>query len=76
MIDITSGKQKSKSIFTGIQQRKLTFPSKLNYNQHFLSGPLYQETNEAEVQGVEGKDSFSQEQHQPEVRTYQVQSPQ
>ena len=36
----------------------------------------YQETNKEEVQVVEGEDSFSQEQQQPEVRTYQVQFPQ
>ena len=37
---------------------------------------FYQETNKEEVQVVEGKDSFFPEQQQPEVRTYQVQSPQ
>ena len=37
---------------------------------------LYQETNKEEAQVVEGKNSFSQEQQQPEVRTYQNQSPQ
>ena len=33
---------------------------------------LYQETNKEEVQVVENEDSFSQEQQQPEVKTYQV----
>ena len=37
---------------------------------------LYQETNKEEAQVVKGEDSFFQEQHQPEVKTYQVQSPQ
>ena len=37
---------------------------------------LYQETNKEEIKLVEDEDSFSQEQQQPEVRTYQVQSPQ
>ena len=37
---------------------------------------LYQETNKEEAQVVEGKNSFSQEQQQPEVRIYQNQSPQ
>ena len=40
LIKITSAKQKSKSIFTGLQQRKLTFFSRPNNNQPFLSGPL------------------------------------
>ena len=37
---------------------------------------LYQEINKEEAQVVEGKNSFSQEQQQPEVRIYQNQSPQ
>ena len=40
LIKITSAKQKSKSIFTGLQQRKPAFSSRPNYNQPFLSGPL------------------------------------
>ena len=32
LIKMTSTKQKSKSIFTDFQQRKLTFSSRLNYN--------------------------------------------
>ena len=40
LIKLTSAKQKSKSIFTGLQQKKTTFSSRLNSNQPFLSGPL------------------------------------
>ena len=40
LIKITSVKQKSKSIFTGLLQRKPTFSSRPNYNQPFLSGLL------------------------------------
>ena len=40
LIKIASAKQISKSIFTGLRQRKPTFPLRPNYNQHFLSGPL------------------------------------
>ena len=36
---------------------------------------IYQEINKEEVQVLESKDSFSQEQHQPAVKTYQVQFP-
>ena len=39
-LKITRAKQKSKSIFTGIQQRKPTFSSRPNFNQTFLSGTL------------------------------------
>ena len=37
---MTSAKQKSKSIFTNLQQRKPTFSSRPNYNQPFLSAAL------------------------------------
>ena len=41
LIKITSAKQKSKSVFTALQQRrKPTFFSRPNYNQPFLSSPL------------------------------------
>ena len=74
-IKIISAKQKWKSIS----------PTYNKENQPSLRGQTitspffqarYQETNKEEVQVVEGEDSFSQEQQQPEVRTYQVQFPQ
>ena len=40
LIKITSAKQKSTSVFTGLQQRKPIFSSRPNYNQPFLSDPL------------------------------------
>ena len=40
LLKIRSAKQKSESIFTGLQQKNPTFSSRPNYNQPFLSGSL------------------------------------
>ena len=69
LIKINSEKQKSKSVFTGLQQRKQSFSLRPNYNLPFLSGPL-PGNQQGGLQVVQEENYFSQEQQQPEVKSY------
>ena len=71
MIKIKSVKQKSKLIFSVLQQRKPSFSLRPNYNQSFLSYPLPGHQQEGSTSDI-GRGFYFSKQQWAEVTTYQI----
>ena len=74
LIKITKSKQKQNQFSLAYNKEKPSLRGQTTTSPFYQA--LFLKTNKEEVLVVESEDPFSQEQQRPEVRTYQVQSPQ